>query len=127
MTIDYFLNNEEKEDEDKTEGMLCRKVTSKLYHLKGEKFMAKFPKSHTEMVFVPAGWLVIFRQDLIHQGCGYQEANLRYFMYMDLIGVKRAKNSTTKVDLKNRNLLNLKTNELTRKFEYLLKVFNTKE
>lgn len=42
--------------------MLHRKVPSKLYHLRGEEFMAKFPKSHTEMFIVTDGWLALFRQ-----------------------------------------------------------------
>ena len=47
------------------------------------------------MITVLAGWLVIFRQDFLHQGSGYLHANLRYFMYLDLKGINFKRNITS--------------------------------
>ena len=40
------------------------------------------------------GEVVVFRGDLAHAGCAYQEKNLRMFAYLDLPGVARTKNQT---------------------------------
>ena len=44
------------------------------------------PPSTLNVVKCEKGEIVIFRQDLVHQGLGYEKTNLRYFMYIDLIG-----------------------------------------
>ncbi len=42
---------------------------------------------------------VIFRQDLIHQGMGYEKSNVRFFVNIDMAGVKRDENGTSPVSL----------------------------
>ncbi len=42
---------------------------------------------------------VIFRQDLIHQGMGYEKSNVRFFVYIDMAGVKSDANGTSPVSL----------------------------
>ena len=46
----------------------------------------KVPAAETHLVECKKGDLVVFRQDMVHQGCGYKKTNLRYFMYLDLLG-----------------------------------------
>ena len=127
VTINYFLNNEDIDEDDRTEGLLCRQRESCKFVLKDQEYVANFPNTSTKLITVEPGWIVIFRQDLVHQGCGYEIANLRYFMYLDLIGVARKPDSTTKVKLCNRNQLNLDRSGSKDKFLYIIEKFNIKQ
>lgn len=107
VTINYFLNNDEIDEEDRTEGFLCRQRHTCKFFLKYKEYVTNFRKTTTELITVESGWIVIFRQDLVHQACGYKIANFSYFMYLNLIGFARKPDITTKVKLRNRNKLNL--------------------
>jgi hypothetical protein len=55
--------------------------------------------------------LLLNRQDLIHQGAGYSDPNLRFFTYFDLNSIKRKAESTNPEPRLNKNRL-LKIDEI---------------
>ena len=45
VTINYFLNNEDIDEDDRTEGLLCRQRESCKFVLKDQEYVANFPNS----------------------------------------------------------------------------------
>ena len=62
----------------------------------------------------------IFRQDLVHAGCGYLEENLRYFSYIDIVGLQRDDGFTTPINISNKRLISETTvNKVMKEQPYL--------
>ena len=62
-------------------------------------------------IHVEPNTFVLFRQDVAHQGMGYLDSNLRYFVYFDLKQLQRANDTTSPLGLADNRMISIEKME----------------